>query len=619
MLCIAAPRAAIGRPCRRALLLLSASLFCIPALAQSPASNGLETVVVTAGRMPQPASTVLADLSVVDREAIERSGAVELADLLARLPGIEFTRTGGPGGTTGLFIRGGENRHAALYIDGVRVDSQATGGALWEQIPLEQIDRIEVLRGPAAAVYGSDAIAGVVQLFTRRGSGAPRPSASASVGSHDTQQAQLALAGSSESFDYSLSGSHGRSDSFNARELATANPDEDSWRRSALQARAGFQIDPRHRLEAALLASDLRSRYDSSATEDDVAEHRLRSGNVAWQASWTQAATTRLQAGRSDSTYESSPSFYRSETTLHDYLLQHEQRFAAQVLTAALERREDELLNPATEFSTTLRGERHQNAAGLGWRGEFGAHALQAHLRYDDDSEFGGEGTGSAAWGWGFADGWRMTASIASSFRAPTLYQRFSQYGNAVLVPESGRNAEMALRWSNGNAEATLTAWRNDVSDLISFGPPGPCLDSFGCYVNVGRARLKGVTLAGSAALGGVTLRGSLDWHDPRNLDIDRILPRRARRLANLGAETAWRGWTFGAEVQASGERFENAANTQRLGSYALFNLFVGRTLAPGLRLEGRIDNLADEDYELARTYATAGRTVQLAMRWTMP
>jgi vitamin B12 transporter len=614
-----APRAAAGFSCRRALFCLSLSFLSNVTLGQSPESVDPDTVVVTASRAPQPAASVLGDISVVDRAQIERAGAVGVADLLARLPGIEFARNGGPGTTTSVFIRGGETRHTAVYIDGARVDSQSTGGAVWEQIPLEQIDRIEILRGPAAAAYGSDAVAGVIQLFTRRGSGATRPSVSVTSGSYGTRQVQAGLSGATGVVDFALSGSYGEADGFSARTLATSNPDDDGWRRESLHARAGVRLNDQHRIEASLLASDLRSQYDGSATANDISKHTLRSANVAWEGAWTESATTRLQAGQTESTYETRPSFYRTETTLRNYLLQHEQRFGDQVVTAILERREDELLNPATAFAATLENERHQDALNLGWRGEFGAHSFQLQARRDKDSEFGGKSTGSAAWGWTFLDGWRVNASVASSFRVPTLFQRFSQYGNPGLVPESGRNTEVGLRWSDGPMEASVTAWRNNISNLINFGPPGPCVDSFGCYVNVGRARLEGVTLAARASFAAMTLRGSIDWHDPRNLNLDRVLQRRAKRFASLGAETTWLGWTLGTEVQASGERFENAANTQRLGGYTLINVFVARTLLPGLVLEGRLDNVTDKDYQLARTYATPGRAGQLTVRWTMP
>ena len=589
--------------------------------ASAQPTSDAQTVVVTANRTPQPLSSVLADVSVVDRATIERSGATGVADVLARLPGIEISRSGGLGAQTSVFLRGNENRHTAVYIDGVRVDSQSTGGAQWEQIPLDQIDRIEVLRGPAAAVYGSDAVAGVVQLFTKRGQGPARPTAAVTVGAYNTLQARAGVSGSADAFDYSLSASHGRSDGFDSRTRAAAghNPDDDGWRRNSAQARVGLQINPEHRIDASLLASNLRSDFDGFTPGlDDISRHTLRSGSLAWQARWNDDATTRLQLGQTDSSYETQPNFYRTETTLRNLTLLHEQRVGGHHFNATFERRDDELLNPATAVAATLEGKRHQNAIGLGWRADFGAHGLQANVRHDDDSEFGGKSTGNLAWGWAFVPQWRVTAAAGTSFRVPTLYQRFSQYGSPGLQPEEGRNVELGLRWAANDSQASLVAWRSRVTNLIIFGPPGACADSFGCYASVGRAQLDGVTLAGRTLLAGVNLRGSLDWHDPRNDATDTVLPRRARRLASFGAETRWSGWTFAADVQAAGGRWENAANTQRLGGYALLNLFASTQLTQDLSLEGRIDNVGGKDYELARGYATPGRNGQLTLRWAM-
>ncbi len=594
--------------------------LCAGSAAWSQPSTSTDPVIVTATRVPQPLSTVLADVSVLNRDDITRSGAVDLADLLARLPGVAFTRNGGPGSTTGVFIRGSESRHTALFIDGVRVDSQTVGGAVWEQVALEQIDRIEVLRGPAAAFYGSDAVGGVVQLFTRRGDGPLRPSAALTLGSQRTAQAQAGLAGASGPFDVSLSGSVGRSSGFNARPDPASNPDLDGWRRSALQARVGWQADARQRVYASLLASRVRAQYDGS-DQDDVSLHTLRTASLGWQGRWSDAATSRVHVGESHSTYESQPFFYRTETSVRDLTLQHEQRLGSSAATPQMsllaERREDRLLNPATDFTTELAGKRSQNGVALGLRSDLGDHGLQAQLRHDDDSEFGGHTTGSMAWGWRFAPHWRASASAATSFRAPTLYQRFSEYGVAALVPEKGRNVELGLRWGDTAQQASLHLFRNNVSDLINFGDAGPCASPFGCYANVGRARYEGASLAGNTALGATRLRASLDWQKPRDLDTGLQLARRARKAAKVGVDVPWSGWWFGSELLATGARFDNAANTVVLSRYTLVNLSAARELWPGLRLEGRIDNVTNRAYETARGYATQGRAAQVSLRWT--
>lgn len=595
----------------------------LPAAAQSgpPSATAAatEAVVITANRRPLAASRVLADVTVLEREAIERSGATCAADVLRFLPGIELGRSGGPGGTTSLFLRGAEGRHTAVYIDGLRVDSQSTGGAAWEMIPIDQIERIEVLRGPAAAIYGSDAVAGVIQLFTRRGKGALQAYATLNAASHDTVYGSAALSGASGMLDYSLSAAQGRSEGFNARTTATANPDRDGWRRSGMEGSLGLTLLPGQRLQANLRASNLRAQYDGSRTTDDVSRHTLRTAALKWEAAWSADAETRAQIGQSEANYETQPSYYRTETTLRDIVLQHDQRFGDHQWGLILERREDKLMNPATAFAATLRGERHQDALAVSWRLDAGALSWQANLRHDRDSEFGGQTTGGLAAGWRFAPGWRATAAAATSFRAPTLYQRFSEYGVGTLRPESGRNVELGLRWAEAGREFTATAFRNQVRDLINFSDPGPCASSFGCYANVGRVRYEGVSLAGRLPLGPLALRASLDWQDPRNLDADRRLARRARVHGTAGADWAWAGWQFGAEWLASGNRLDLNSSTSALnGGYGLLNLRAERELGAGLTLDARIDNVADKAYETARTYATGGRSLMLGLRWAL-
>jgi vitamin B12 transporter len=390
-------------------------------------------------------------------------------------------------------------------------------------------------------------VGGVVQIITRQGKGAPRATAAVTMGARSLRQGQVSLAGAAGPVDYALSASHGRSDGFNARPVATANPDIDGWRRRTVQGRAGWQITPGQRLEGGVLSTRLTGQYDGGRTTDDVSDYALRTATLGWSSHWAAGSDTRVTVGQSRSTYETQPSYYRSETTLRNFLLRHEELVAGQHLSVSLERRDDHLLNPATAFAATLEGERTQDAIALGWRTDIGAHGLQAHLRYDDDTEFGGEGTGSLAWGWNFAPGFRVTASAATSFRAPTLYQRFSEYGTATLQPEAGRNVEAGLRWAAGGHELSATLWRNRLRQLIAFGAAGPCASTFGCYENIGRAQYEGLTLAGRTTLGAWSLNASVDWHDPRNLDTGLVLVRRARQLANLGVQTTWGGWLLGA------------------------------------------------------------------------
>jgi len=293
-------------------------------LAQNARMPSLQDTVVTATRTEQPLADLVADVSIIDRDTIELSGATGLADVLSRLPGVEITRNGGVGNASSVYLRGAESRFTAVYIDGVRVDSQSTGGAQWEQIPLSQIERIEVLRGPAAAVYGSDAIGGVVQLFTRKGEGPARPQVGVGLGTHGLRKIEAGVsgaAGEGGAFDYALGIAHETSDGFDTKASGAHNPDRDSYRSTSGNARLGLRIDARHRLDATLLASRLDSGYDAftyipAKPVDDRNLSRLRTAGLAWDAKWTEAYSTRVSVTDSTSRYQTIPSPYLTETHL---------------------------------------------------------------------------------------------------------------------------------------------------------------------------------------------------------------------------------------------------------------------------------------------------------------
>lgn len=631
--CFSRGRAPARRLRHACLPLALASAF--GGLAHAQEAPTLGETVVTANRTPQALSDLVGDVSIVDRKTIERSGATGVADVLSRLPGIEITRNGGVGNTTSLFIRGAETRFTAVYLDGVRIDSQSTGGAGWEGIPLSQIDRIEVLRGPAAAVYGSDAIGGVIQLFTKRGEEGVSPYAGIGFGSRGLRKIEGGVSGKSGLFDYSFGVAHEESKGFNVQPASKRNvvkdgytsPDRDGYSSTSGNLKLGFQITPDQRLEATLLTSEIKAGYDASVSyrtkppilfRDDESTNTLRTAGLTWSAKWNDIYSTRVQVTDSQSVYKTQPSFYRTETNLRGYLFQNEFRFGPHLVTATLERREDALENAPTTSSKLLSRDRAQDAISLGYGFVQGPHSLQLNVRHDRDSEFGGKTTGSAAYGYAITPSLRFTASAGTAFRVPTLYQRFSEYGVSTLRPESSQNVELGMNYAKDGTTAGIVVYRNRVRNLINFaGTATGCISTFGCYANVNRATLQGATLSASQRLGDVTLRASLDVQDPKDADTGNLLARRSKRHGTLGADWRVAGWTLGAEVQSSSKRYDDAANTVKLGGYTVLNLSASTQITRDLNLVARVDNAGNKDYQYARLYATAGRTAYLGLKWT--
>ena len=600
---------------------LRAPLAALPlaVLAAFPShAQTLAETLVTATRVEQPLTDVVADVTVIDRGTLDRSGASALADVLARVPGISFVRNGGPASTTSLYVRGAETRFTAVFVDGVRVDSQSTGGATWQALPVSQIDRVEVVRGPAAAVYGSDALGGVIQIFTRKGEPGFAPSIEFGLGTHGTRKLGAALSGASGAVDYALAVTRETSDGFNAQ--PTGNPDKDGYRSTSASARLGLQINPAHRIEATLLDSDQDARYDAfTPGRDDHALQEVQTLGLSWSARWSDTYKTRLSVGRSNDRYETTPSVYVTDTTVSSYLWHNEWKFGSSQFTAGLERREDKLNNAST---TPVITQRSQNGLALGYGLRNGAHTLQLNLRHDDDSEFGGQSTGGAAYAFAFVPQWRALVSAGTAFRAPTLFQRFSIYGTPDLEPETARNVEVGVKYDNAQGDTfSAIAYRNKVSNLITYvSGPGSCVNGVGafsgCYGNTASAQYVGMTLAGATRVGAVALGASLDLQNPKDLTTNKQLARRPKKMATLTADAPVGGWKLGAEVQLVGERFNNATNTQRLAGYGLLNLTASTSLSRDWSLLGRVDNLGDKTYETARGFATGGRTVYVGLKW---
>ncbi|MCK9515199.1 MAG: TonB-dependent receptor [Ottowia sp.] len=573
-------------------------------------------VVISARRTAQPLSGVLADTTLIDRTQIERSGAASIGDLLQRQHGIELSRSGGPGTQTGIFMRGADNRFTAVYVDGVRVDTQATGGAPWEAISLAQVDRIEIVRGPAAAVYGSDAVAGVIQVFTRRGEGPAQPYAAVGAGSHQRRQLQTGVSGGDDRIDYSLGVTREGSRGFNA--MPAGNPDRDGWRQNSANARLGWQVHAAHRIDFTGTYTDMDAQYDADPAFDpdalvrhDRASNRLGTAGITWSARWNDRYSTRVAINQSSHRYDDPPSAYTSRTQLRNFLWHNEWQAGNHLLSADLERREDRLDN------APINQGRHQDALALGYSYQGSRHSLQVNARRDQDSEFGGQSSGSVAYGLRLADNWRATLSVATAFRAPTLYQ--TQFAAPGLGPEKSRNLEAGIHWSHGRSGADLVLYHNRIRNLIDWDPSTPCEQPLfgGCYVNTGRANLRGASLSARHALGTVNVSASLDWQQPTNADTGKLLARRARRQIKLNADTRAAGWTLGAEWLATSQRWDDAANTRRLAGYGLLNVYAHTTIARDWDLLLRVDNVANRRYELAGGYAAPPLQAFAQLRWT--
>ena len=599
------------------------TVACAIALAASglcaQSSVRLPDTVVTATRVVQPLSDIVADVSTFERADIERLGVTSLTELLSRLPGLQTVSSGD---TRRVFVRGADARMTALYIDGVRIDSQdgltLGGGAPWDLVPLAQIERIEVLRGPASAVYGSDAMGGVVQVFTRRGTGTPGHFAELGVGTFNTQKARFGLRGTAGDWNYALSLAREQSDGFNTRPDLVHTPDTESSNQRSTSLRLGYDVSPAHQLHLSALDSQRDSRYVPWGGGADIAASgHLSALALKWQGRWSDNYRTQVSLARSTvAKSDAAPNDYR--TTTQSVLWENHLRAFGGDLTAVLEQKRDAFVALPTTWDPRIEGDRTQNALAVGYGASMGAHTVQVNARTDRDSVFGDHRTGSATYAYALSPRWRASASTGSAFRAPTLEQVFGPYGSQHLQPETNQSHELGLRYTGAVSDLRLVVYRNEIRDMISSSATlDTCAAGFFCYYNVGKASVQGSTLSARRQWGAYALQGSIDFLDPRDDVTGKVLSLRARRAMALGFETQSGAWQWGADWRAVGERFDNAANTRTLGAYELLGLHASTALGRDWKLVARVDNLTDQSYQEVGDYATPGRTFFVTLQWT--
>ena len=621
---IASARSAVRRLAR---VLLFAPLACGPGIAAAQTASAgkdltLAAVAVTATRTAQPIAELLADLTLIGPDEIARAGVQSLTELLQRQPGVEVIRNGGPGGVSGVFLRGANSAQTLVLIDGVRVSSSSAGTTTLEAIPLDQIDRIEILRGPASSLYGADAIGGVIQVFTRRGGSALAGNANAGFGTWGTSSAGGGLSGSAGPIRFAVQAGTRRSDGFNAivdPANFSYNDDRDGYRADNVSASVSLPWAQDQELSAHYFRNRLNAQFDGGPGFDDR--------TITTVESWQADSRNRLAAfwmsrlsvaeGSDDSLSKSGFGDSTFRTRQRQYTWQNEFALPLGTLTAGYERREERL---ATDAGFAV-NERDTDAAFGVYQLKLDAHAVQANLRRDDSDQFGGRTTGAIAYGYRFSPAFRVSAGYGTAFKVPTFNDLYYPgFSNPSLMPETAKNLEGGVYWNGSVAGATVearaVAWRNRVRDLIVF----ECDANFNCAPqNVGRATLDGVTLAVDArADDGTSLSASLDLQSPKDDASGNVLPRRARRHGALAVARPFGPVRVGVEVVASAYRFDDAANSRRLAGYGIVNVTAEWRVDRSWTLTARADNLLDRNYQLASGYATGGATFFAGVRWAL-
>lgn len=608
------------------LLALSALALATSCLAH----ESLDAVVVTGTRETQLLRNSVADIVLIDRDTLRDGGLGSVEDALQRFGGLQILRNGGPGQLSGYLLRGTSTNSTLVLVDGVRIGSASLGQASFEAMSLAQIDRIEILRGPASGLYGADGVGGVIQIFTRRGKGAPQVHGALAVGQYGSSEGNVAVSGSQAGFDYAASLSHDQSRGVSAvrpnDQFGLYNPDTDGFVRRTASAQLGFTPAEGHRIGLNASQSRLNAQYDAAeyappdytpdASPDFrnhlknqliTADYRGRISEL-WSTTlqFSNATDDSLSGGKLPSHFKTD----RDQLTLQNTLkLTPEQQ-----LVLAYEHLTEKVAGDM--FSGTLK--RSNKAAVAGYAGQFGPAALEASLRRDDNSAYGKNSTGSLGASIALAPTLKLRALAGKTFRAPTFNDLYyPDYGVTSVRPESGRSLELGLNWASGGSAASATVYRNRVRDLIGYDPDPTRTHCpahyFGCAANVSRATLQGGSLSAAHRWGNVNLRANVELVDAQDDTSHTRLARRAAHQESLSADYDAGAWTAGASVTDVGARPDGG---KTLGAYAVVDLRASWRFQPQWRLDLRLLNAADRRVEPVRDYQGLGRQAWVGLRF---
>ncbi|MCC4261455.1 TonB-dependent vitamin B12 receptor [Pseudomonas aestusnigri] len=567
--------------------------------------------VVTATRTSQASS--IAATTVFERTDIERLQVNTAEELLRRATGVNLINNGGPGKSTSLQIRGSNDKHVLVMIDGVRIGSATSGVAALQNLPVEQIERIEIVRGPRSSLYGSEAIGGVVQIFTRKGGDGLTPYFSTTVGSRQHRAATAGASGGNDNAWFNLGVSSLDTEGYDAR--PSREVDHDGYRELSANLSGGYRFANGLLLDANLLQVESHNDYDSGnkANADSV----LSAYGVRAKYSPVSFWDVTLQVGHSEdknenfkgSTFDTRYDTRRdSASWQNDFALSENQ-----LLTVGYDWQQDSI-SSSVDYPEDSR---YNHGLFAQYLLHAGRHEWQLGLRHDDNEAYGEHTTGSVGYGYALTDSISLTSSYGTAFSAPTFNQLyFPGYGNPAIQAETSRNLEVGLRGQHRWGSWSANAFRNDIDDMIASVRVG----GVSMAENVDKARITGLELEVLTQQLGWSWQANLTLQDPENrsssADDDLLLRRVPEQIFNLDVDRRFGRIGLGASVHAEGRRWDNATNTSDLHGYNTVELRAEYWLSHAWRVQARVSNLFDNEYETAATYTQPGRAGYLTLRY---
>ena len=624
------------------------------ASAAEPDAAQIDQIVVTATRAPTPRSSVGDSVTVIDAEAARMSQKTAVSDLLTTTPGISASRNGGLGTTTSLRIRGAEADQTVVLIDGVKLnDPSSTGGGYnFANLLVSDIARIEVLRGSQSTLWGSQAIGGVVNIVTPEPSGPLSTTFDVQGGSYGTMAVTARAQAGGDRFAWRLGGNYLTTDGISAFDEDLGGREEDGYRNVGFNARGIVRITD-------AISAELRSTWSHGRAEidgfppptfalADTSEYAKTDESVSYAGLKVDTLDARFQhrvgIAYTDTDREnidprsSVPQTFDASGTNLRYEYQGTLTLSDRVqgvFGAERERSELSSASPTVANPTPSPLRRDVTLDSVYAQVQvtpISAMTLSGGVRYDDHETFGGHTSGKVAVAWSATGSTIVRASRGEGFKAPTLFQLYSQFGTPTLDPEESSDWEAGVEQRLfDRLSVSATYFNRETDDLIDFvscsgvRSPRCTAQPGGYYENVQRASTEGYEIGLTAQIvERVRFDANYTGLDARNesrgtANFGKHLARRPNDSANAQLTIGWRiPLTTTLAAQYVGKRFDTAANTFVLEDYTLVDLRAAYRFSQSLEVYGRIENAFDEDYSTVRRYGSVGRGYYIGMRVTL-
>ncbi|MCG5516859.1 TonB-dependent receptor domain-containing protein [Ectothiorhodospira sp. 9100] len=567
----------------------AAVLLAIPSFVSAQEQLAqLDPILVTPTRTAQTTDQTLASVTVIDREEIERLQPKEFVDLLRGRAGIGVSQNGAFGKSTSIFMRGTNSDHTLLLVDGVRMGSATTGGASWQFLPPSEIERIEIVRGPRTSLYGSDAIGGVIQVFTKKGDGPARVRAHLGAGSFNAWEIGAGVSGANESTRYNFSANHSSTDGINVQD-GVGDDGRDGYENTSVTASLSHDIAEGPEFFATVFHSEGETEFD--ATEKDWYRFSHGAAQLGLRGQVTDVWFSSLSLAHSRDELNRRGVSHSQFNTARNLISLQNDFFIGQehILTLGADYLEDRV-TASEDFSQTSR----DNVGLFGqWQADVGQYDIALSLRHDDNEAFGTETTGQMALGIQLASDWSGRASVGTAFNAPTFNQLYYPgYGNQDVKPERSETFEAGVRYSSGNYYGDVALFQTNIEDLIPVFP----------VENIDNARIRGVELEAGLEVNYWSFRAALTHLDHEDRDTGKKLERRPENSGRLDLDRYWNRFSVGATVTAEGYRFNDKENEDRLGGFALVDLRASYNISTEWTLNAKLDNVLDKDYVTTRS-----------------